>query len=158
MLRIFAGSVLRRYRWGAAAAAVTLLAIACVPDWFRSLLTAPAPTSMEGVFTRVRIGMDREEAAKVLDSYHGLIDSGSTSGMLRDGRQFSQYGWDNLPSAEETAQCTLLLTDEYGEGVEIDVGANGRVIAKRYSSDLFLDEWRVTVRSFLSRSPRHPSQ
>jgi hypothetical protein len=41
--------------------------------------------------------------------------------------------------------------DEYGEGVEVVVGENGRVIAKRYSSDLFLDEWRVAVRRYLSR-------
>jgi hypothetical protein len=150
MSRMFAKFMVWRYRWFVVAAAVALLVIAYEHSWFLSVFTAPSPHSMEGVFTRVRVGMDREEAMKVLDSYIGAIDSAGTSGTLKDGRRFHEIGWDNLPAAEETAQCTLSLMDEYGEGVEVVVGSDGRVFAKRYSSDLFLDEWRVAVRCYLN--------
>ena len=153
-----AGFTRRPYRWGMAGAVVAFLIVACEPAGFRSLLTTTSPSSMEGVFRRVGVGMAREEAAKVLDSYAGPIDSGYTSGTFKDGRRFSQIGFDGLPAVEETAQCTLSLMDEYGEGVEVVVGANGRVIAKRYSSDVFLDEWRVAVRGYVNRSSRRPSQ
>jgi hypothetical protein len=153
MSKTFAGFIMRRYCWLVAGIVVALLFIACEPSWFLSLLTVPSPCSMEGVFTRIHVGMDREEAVKVLRSYVGAIDSAHSSGTLKDGQKF-YGGFESLPGPGEATQYTLSLMDEYGEGVEVVVDTDGRVIAKRYSSDLFLDELRVTVRGYL-KSRKH---
>jgi hypothetical protein len=84
---------------------------------------------MEDVFTRVRVGMARDEAERVLETYHGSIDDVQKKGT----------------------QCVLSVDAASGESVEVAIGTNGSVTAKHYSSDWFWKEWRVKARSFLAR-------
>ena len=115
--------MLRGYRWRVVG--VGLLFIVGELYWFGSLLTPPSAGSMEDVYTQVRVGMTRDEAVRILETYHNPID----------------YDYP----------CDLAVDAASGECVEVDVGTNGRVIAKHYSSDWFWEEWRVRARSLLAR-------
>jgi hypothetical protein len=143
--------VLGSYRWCVAGIGVGLL-FGIVLVWSDSPLTPPAPGSMQDVFAQVRVGMARDEAVTILKTYDGQIDCIYVSGTLMDGRSFSDLGFNGLPPAAEIDQGVLTLADEYCESVEVVFGPGGIVTAKNYSSDWFLDEWRVRARSLLAGS------
>jgi hypothetical protein len=68
---------------------------------------------MEDVFSRVCVGMDQDEAIRILETYHKTLD------------------YDHVFDT----QRELAVDAASGEFVEVIVGLNGRVIAKHYSSD-----------------------
>src|ERR1700722_16069692 len=80
----------RRYSWWFVA--VGVLTTPVVAAWSVSQLTHPVLRSLEDSYSRIRVGMSRQEAIATLERYDPNSLRITFSGTTRDGRSFASIG------------------------------------------------------------------
>lgn len=103
--------------------------------WFFFLAPAPVPGSLEDTYSRIQVGMSRQEVVRLLLA-SPATDVMSVEGRLKGGGRFSFYlGWVNvndIPAPEETKECVFNVEDSEGWEVVVVVGQGGTVTGKSF--------------------------
>lgn len=97
-------------------------------------LTAPPSGSMKDLYSRVQVGMSRDQAVAALQAGdHDYVECIYVSGTDRHGQPIrSFFSFNGMPPDADILDAKLAVTCNTGESVEVTLGEGGVVTAKRY--------------------------
>lgn len=140
--------MMQRPQW--ALVAFALLSLLALAGWLGWRWVDSESGPAEAIYSRVQVGMTREQAVAVLLDHDNSIDTLWLEWTTRDGKSVGQYligddSYDRLPPPDEVVSWAVRFSDRQGRDVDIAFGPDGRVVDTRLTPGVL--EGRLEIAS-----------